>query len=243
MTATSELLHGRYCPMISQLYGDVVSYDQVAEIPASAAALEFRREKKSHRGIRELKGLKALKAEAVDQDFLEELCQIEELEYLSLGWPTTAKDLSPLARLENLWFLRIDSPRNITNFTPVLKLPRLRNLFIENAKHLSALDWLRPLAGQIKVLGIEGSMYTKQKIESLRPLAEFDLEALFLSSTHIADQDLSPLHGLSGLRYLNTAINAPRSEFEALKRVLPDLYCTWFDPENWKEFRGPPKPK
>ncbi|MEO1488473.1 MAG: hypothetical protein AAFR88_03415 [Pseudomonadota bacterium] len=182
-------------------------------------------------------------AEATDQAFLEEICELDQLEFLNMAYPTTVKELVPLKKLRRLRFLRIDSPRNIDDFSALLEIESLEALIIENAKHLATLDWLAPLASQLKVLGIEGSMSTTQRIESLAPLASFDLEALFLASTRLADQDLTPLHGMKNLKLLQTAINAPRREFEALKEALPDCVCSWFDPANWKDFRGPPKPK
>lgn len=238
-----DRLREKYYPYITSIWPVADRFEDAARIPKDAKAVQLRRVKKSHRGIAKVTGLEGLVAEAADQAFLEEICELDNLRYLYLGWPTTAKDLAPLTRLEKLRFLKIDSPRNIADFTSLTQLPRLEALFIENAKHLAALDWLAPLAGQLKVLGIEGSLDTNQKIESLAPLAGFDLEALFLTSTRIADQDLTPLHGMTNLRYLRTAINAPRAQFEALHAALPECECQWFDPAAWKEFRDPPKPK
>lgn len=234
-----------YHPHITKLWRDAARFDDIEKIPPDAEAVQFRREKKSHRGISRFSGLRGLLAEATDQDFLDELCQLGQLEYLDLAWPTTAKDLTPLTQLERLQFLRIDSPRNIGNFTPLLRLPRLEALIIENAKHLTTLEWLKPLAAQLKVLGIEGSMNTDQRIESLAPIADFQLEALLLVSTRLEDQDFTPLHNMKSLRFFETALNAPRREFEALQTALPDLFCSWFYPEKWKGFRDPrpPKPK
>lgn len=86
-------------------------------------------------------------------------------------------------------------------------------------------------------------MHTDQKIESIAPLSAFNLEALYLVSTRIEDQDLTPLQRMKSLRYLRTAINAPRSEFEALHTAIPECECKWFDPANWEGFRDPRKPK
>lgn len=235
--------YDRYRPFVGHFWPEVQRYEEAARIPPHAKAAWIARVKKSHRGIARFSALEGLRGEAVDQDFLEEICELEKLEYLDLGWPTTAKDFGPLARLQRLRFLKIDSPRNITDFSPLLQLPRLESLFIENAKHLSTLDWLEPLASQLKVLGVEGSMHTDQKIESLAPLRGFNLDALYLVSARIADQDLTPLHGMTNLCYLRTALNAPRAQFEALHAALPDLQCNWFDPASWKGFRDPPKPR
>ncbi|MDJ0642392.1 MAG: hypothetical protein QNJ15_06220 [Erythrobacter sp.] len=232
-----------YDPHLSDLWPDAKPHNSVDSIPLEARGAYFNREKNSHRGIRSRIALKGLVAGATNQEFLEEICELHDLEYLDLAWPTTAKDLAPLTALTKLRVLKIDSPRNIADFTPLLDLPRLDTLIIENAKHLFSLDWLRPFATQLKVLGIEGSMYTTQQIESLSPIAEFDLVALFLTSTRLHDLDLKPLHGMKNLRLLGTALNAPRAEFAALEAALPDLDCSWFDPAAWEGFRDPRKPK
>ena len=232
-----------YDPHLSAIWPDAKAHDKVDSIPTDARGAFFNREKNSHRGISSKVGLRGLVAGATNQDFLEEICQLRDLEYLDLAWPTTAKDFAPLTALTNLRVLRIDSPRNIPDFTPLLELPRLETLVIENAKHLRDLEWLRPLAKRLKVLGFEGSMYTTQQVESLTPIAGFDLEALFLTSTKLHDQDLRPLHGMKNLRLLGTALNAPRAEFEALKKALPNLECSWFNPAAWDGFRDPRKPK
>lgn len=236
-------LRDRYYPRITSLWPDAERFENAARVPRDAKAVQLKRVKTSHCGIAEVSCLEGLLAEATDQAFLEEICELDQLEFLNMAYPTTVKELVPLKKLRRLRFLRIDSPRNIDDFSALLEIESLEALIIENAKHLATLDWLAPLASQLKVLGIEGSMSTTQRIESLAPLASFDLEALFLASTRLADQDLTPLHGMKNLKLLQTAINAPRREFEALKEALPDCVCSWFDPANWKDFRGPPKPK
>lgn len=222
---------------------DCASYTQGEEVPRDATCARLRREKSSHRGIGERTALRELAATVVNQDFLEEISSLTGLEYLELGWPVTAIDLSPLTRLSHLQILKLDSPRNITDFTPLLKLPKLEHLFIENAKHAMDIEWVRPLKQQLKVFGIEGSMYTTQHIASLKPLEGFRLEALFLTNTQIRDQNLAPLRSMGSLKFLGTALNAPRAEFEALHSAQPQVKCDWFDPLMWVRFKDPKPPK
>ena len=187
------------------------------------------REKKSHRGIASCKNLTTLFASAVDQDFLDEISALQNLEYLWLEWPVTAADLSSLAQLQRLKFLKLDSPRNVTDFRVLAEMPALERLFIENAKHMAGLDWLTPIGERLLALGIEGSMWTMQKVPSLAPLAGFAIEALFMTSVRLADTDLKPLASCPNLRYLACARFAPKASFEALKALRPDIYCSWFD--------------
>jgi hypothetical protein len=203
--------------------------DRAETIPLNAEFAVLGREKNSHRGIGERKRLKTLVAGSPNQDFLDEICELSELEHLELTWPMTATDLRGLTRLRKLRVLKIDSPRNIIDFTPLLDLPALTSLFIENARHLIKLDWLAPLKGRLWSLGVEGSIWTMQKVPSLKPLAGFGFEALFLTSVRLKDKDLTPLAGCPNLKHLLCARFAPKNNFEALKSLRPDIQCLWFD--------------
>ncbi|HEU0311282.1 MAG TPA: hypothetical protein VFR36_08710 [Sphingomicrobium sp.] len=203
--------------------------DRAEAIPLDAEFAVLGREKTSHRGIGQRRRLRTLVAGAVNQDFLDEICELKELHHLELGWPVTATDLSGLRQLQHLAVLKIDSPRNITDFTPILDLPALRSLFIENAKHLASLDWLVPLKGRLRSLGIEGSIWTVKALPSLKPLAGFGFEALFLTSVRLKDKDLTPLADCPNLKLLACARFAPKANFEALKALRPDIQCTWFE--------------
>jgi len=203
--------------------------ERADDIPPGATFAGLGREKKSYRGIGAHKSLTTLFASAVDQAYLDEIGELKALEYLWLGWPITALDLTPLTRLERLRFLKLDSPRNVTDFAPLTRLPALTHLFVENAKHMRGLEWLAPLKGQLTSLGIEGSIWTLQKVPSLAPLAGFAFEALCLTSVQLADKDLTPLATCPNLRHLGCARFAPKARFEELKALRPDIACSWFD--------------
>jgi hypothetical protein len=203
--------------------------ERAGDIPPGATFAGLGREKTSHRGIGAHTSLVTLFASSVDQAYLEEIGELEALEYLWLGWPTTARDLAPLARLKRLRFLKLDSPRNVTDFAPLAELPALTHLFVENAKHMGGLEWLAPLKGQLTSLGIEGSMWTMQKVPSLAPLAGFAFEALCMTSVQLADKDLTPLAACPNLRHFSCARFAPKASFDALKALRPDIDCLWFE--------------
>lgn len=203
------------------------------DVPPDAERACVTRVKSSHRGIGDRKALKHLIAGAVDQSYLDEICTIRGLERLELEYPVTANRLDGLRALERLRYLSIDSPRNITDFTPLLERPSLRTLLIENAKHMADIAWLAG-AHHLEVIGIEGSMWTKQKIPTLAPLAGLKgLRAFFATSTRLGDKNLSPLAECPKLELLGCAQFVPREEFERLHRMRPDLVCSWFQPEIW----------
>lgn len=233
MPMTIDLLNSKYRYLLDPHDAGFRQASSAGAVPADATRARLRREGKSHRGIRERTALKTLVADGVDQDFLEEIACLPELTHLELAWPTTATNLTPLTALEKLRVLKIDSPRNILDFSALLQLPALEALFIENARHLTSIDWLRPLATRLRALGIEGSMTTIQRLPTLAPLAGFEIEALFLTSTRIADRNLDPLHTMPNLIYLNTARIAPREAFARLHAAKPKLICDWFNEKMW----------
>jgi hypothetical protein len=203
------------------------------DVPLDAERALLRRVKTSHRGIRDRQALTHLIAGAVDQAYLDEICTITGLERLELEYPVTARSLDGLRALTRLRHLSIDSPRNVTDFTPLLELPALTTLLITNAKHMADIGWLAG-AHHLEVIGVEGSMWTVQKIPTLAPLAGLrGLRAFFATSTRLGDRDLSPLAACPRLELLGCARFAPREEFERLHELKPDLVCTWFRPESW----------
>jgi len=202
-------------------------------VPADAEQAWIRRTKTSHRGIGERRLLKRLAAFGVDQAFLDEICALDQLELLYLNWPVTAFDLGGLRKLSKLRHLSIDSPRNVTDFTPLVEIPSLRRLFVENAKHLQDVEWLSG-AHHLSSIGIEGSIWTKQHIRSLRPFAGLkSLEGLFLTSVQLRDKDLTPLADCPKLKVLQCARFAPREEFDRLHQLRPDIQSYWFEPAAW----------
>jgi hypothetical protein len=203
-------------------------YNQISNIQKDVERLHFYREKNSHNGIWEFQSLKELLAKQVDQDFLEQICSINSLEYLEME-VVTAVDINKLQELPKLRYLKIYGLRKATDFSCLRKIKTLRKLFIENAKHLNDLEFLDP-GQRLVALGIEGSIYTNQKIASLQPLSGIEsLEAIFMSSVHLRDKNLDYLAHLPNLKYFSCARFAPKSSFESLRKLMPSLTCNWCD--------------
>ena len=201
---------------------------RVWDITPGIKSLHFYREKKSHQGINRLVTVTELLAKQVDQEFLNEICELQSLDYLEME-VVTAADLSPLLNLPRLRYLKIYGLRKAKDLVPVTKIKTLQKLFIENSKHLTDLSFLNP-DQPLEALGIEGSMYTKQKIPTLEPLSQIDsLQAVFLSSVQLTDKNLDYLAKLPNLNYLSCARFAPKSSFDSLRALMPNLVCRWCD--------------
>jgi hypothetical protein len=226
-------LNSRFRGHIDWVDWGAVRTESAKDVPLSADRAWVKRVKSSHRGINTRQGLKHLVAEAADQAYLDEICALTSLERLDLEWPVTARSLAGLVSLQRLKHLSVDSPRHITDFLPLLELPALRTLLITNAKHMTDISWLAD-SHHLEVIGIEGSMWTEQRIPTLRPLAGlWSLRAFFAVSARLGDRDLSPLAECPNLQFLGCARLAPRDEFERLHARKPTLVCSWFRPEQW----------
>lgn len=202
--------------------------NSVNEIPAESEKVLFYRRKDSHKGISRYQKIRKLSANQVNQDFLNEISKLKNLEYLEIE-VITAEDLSPLTGLFNLRTLKLDSVRKATDFSPLLNIKALDKLFIENAKHLTNLEFLSN-AHKLVVLGIEGGMYTTQKIESLKPLSNLKkLEALFMSSVQLKDKNLDYLASIPNLKIFDCARFTPKKSFDSLRKLMPNLVCIWCD--------------
>lgn len=203
----------------------VESVDNISE---NQEYVHFYRTKKSHKGISEFKNIKYLIAKQVDSDFLNEICKLKNIEYLNLE-VVTANSLNLLSQLEKLNTLKIYGIRKADDFKSLIGLPSIRHLFIENAKHLHSLEAFSN-AHNLVALGVEGGMYTNQKIDSLKPLEGLkNLEALFMSSVQLEDKYLGYLTSIPKLKFLDCARFAPKKRFEELKKLLPKLNCNWCD--------------
>ena len=205
-----------------------LSLGDAASIPQDIERLHFYRENNSHQGIGNHISVRELSAKQVNQNFLIEICDLYNLEYLEME-TVTATDLGILKSLPNLRYLRIYGLRNAEDLSCLAELPSLRKLFLENTKHLTDLNFLDGNK-ELSAIGVEGSMYTKQKVASLEPISCMkSLEAIFLTSVQLGDKNLDYLASLPKLEFLSCARFAPRPSFDSLRDLMPKLVCNWCD--------------
>jgi hypothetical protein len=200
----------------------------VTDISEKSNSVHFYREKNSHKGIFEFKNITRLLAKQVNQKFLNEISELKNLEYLELE-TVTAETLGKLSELPKLRYLKIQGIRKASDFIKLLDIRSLEKLFIESAKNLRSIDFISS-AQQLVVLGIEGGMYTNQKLDSVKPISGLaNLEALYLSSVQLLDKNLDYLSSNPKLLYLSSARFAPKSSFDSLKTLMPNINCKWCD--------------
>lgn len=197
------------------------------DIKVGQTELRLRREGKWHKGLQNFCQLKRLWSYGVNQDFLDEIVELENLETLYIE-KLTARDLSPLCKLKKLRFLIICGATSIENLNWVEGLESLVGFSVENGKKITDIGPLARLPN-LTAIGIEGGMWESMRVETLSPLSTISsLEYLFMTNLRVNDGSLKPLHGLSRLKAIQCANFFSKVEFDALSQARPDLRCEWF---------------
>ena len=114
---------------------------QLSELPKNPHRALFYRQRSSHRGIREFQTLQKLKAQVVNQDFLDEICELRNLEFLEIQ-NVSAESFLPLRKLGKLSVLRIIDANKAKDFSCLSDLSNLKALYLCNLKHLNSIEFL-----------------------------------------------------------------------------------------------------
>ncbi len=138
-------------------------------------------------------------------------------------------DLSMIANLENLSHLHIVKLKPTKNMDVLCNISSLKKLWIDESKNITDYSFLKGAKGVI-ALGVEGDIWTKQKIDSFSPFQHLDnLEALFLSSVQVKDKNLDYFATNPKLKHLWISRCVPKSSFDSLRQLMPYLDCMWCD--------------
>jgi hypothetical protein len=219
----------RHTYRIEPVWDDLPKHtNTLVGIPRDRSRLRFLREKNSHRGLREFEQLKQLVIFCPNQEAILEIGHLRGLEFLYID-ETRATDLSPLCGCRSLRHLIIKNATQVDNIQWIRHLPPLDSLLIENFKKITDISPIASLTAA-RAIGVEGSMWTRQKVDSFCPLSAIQgLEALFIMNCKPARGGLYSLHVLRNLRYLEAPGFYSEDEFLALERALPGLKCSWFE--------------
>jgi Leucine-rich repeat (LRR) protein len=157
----------------------------------------------------------------VSQKMFEAACQMPNLVGLNIKW-SGIKTLDSLKLLKSLRHLSLGSSSQVESIEPLGELTNLVTLELEQLNKIKDFSLISRL-DQLEGLGIDGSIWTTQIIETLTPLENLhSLKYLTLTNAKVLDQSLDPLLGLTKLVRFNCALNLPKAEFEKLKS-LPQL--------------------
>jgi len=170
----------------------------------------------------------------VNQEMFETACEMENLEGLYIKW-SGIKQLDSLTKLKKLKHLHIGSSAQVESIKVFGKMNWLTTL---NLEQLNKITDFADIAGlsELEGLGLDGSILTAQKINTLKPVGQLTgLKYLTLSNTQIKDKSFEPILNLKELIRFNSSWNYPVTEFAKLKR-LPNLKYGNIE-TSWKEIK------
>jgi len=200
----------------------------VLKAPPETKSLRLISGAKNLQNLESLKQLKALWCFDINEKDLQYISACNSLESLFVENIKTEK-LEIFKKLNHLRVLSLETCPKVTSLEALREL-NLTGLAITHFKNVHDLA---PLAGlvSLRALAVAGSMYTRMKVKSFKPLAELkELEFLHLTNIKADDESLKPLSALSNLSQLDIANFYQSSEFAWLSKKLPSTNCTWFKP-------------
>jgi len=157
----------------------------------------------------------------VNQKMFDAVCNMPNLEGLFIKW-SGVKNIESLRIPKNLHYLWLGGSSQVESIAVLGELTSLVTLELQQLNKISDFSVLSNLTN-LEGLGIDGSMWTTQKIETLKPLANLSkLKYLSLISTQLKDKSFDPILNLTELVYFQSSWNYPETEFEKLKS-LPKL--------------------
>ncbi|ULQ51750.1 hypothetical protein [Flavihumibacter fluvii] len=156
------------------------------------------------------------------QTIFDSACLLHNLVGLNVK-NSNIKSLDNLSKLKKFKYLRIGDSSKIESIEPLQNLTHLEVLVIENFKNISDFSLLKVLTN-LKFLTIEGGMYKKQNVDSIRFLADLK-NLVYLSTAMITstNKSVDTVFKLKNLKTLNWAFDLTKPEMETLKQELPNL--------------------
>ena len=171
----------------------------------------------------------------VSQKMFDAACEVPNLEALFIKW-SGIKNIDTLRMPKKLRHLWLGSSSQVESIEVLGELDSLITLEIQQLNKISDFSVLSKLT-DLEGLGIDGSIWTAQKIDTLKPLATLrNLKYLTLSNTRSKDKSFDPILNLTELVRFESSWNYPESEFEKLE-TLPKLKYGNVE-TSWKELKA-----
>jgi len=199
----------------------------------------YRQNKNIDRWCNELPNLEEVKylwfVSRVNQKMFDAACKVPNLEGMFVKW-SGIKNIESLRIPKNLHHLHLGSSSQVESIEVLGELESLLTLDLQQLNKISDFSIISKLAS-LEGLGIDGSIWTAQKIDTLKPLAKLrNLKYLTLINTRLKDKSFGPLLNLTELVRLESSWNYPEAEFEKLK-ALPKLKYGNVE-TSWKEVKA-----
>lgn len=165
----------------------------------------------------------------VDQDYFESVCEMKNLESLSI-WTSTVSDISSIKKLQNLKSLSLSNFSKLEDISPLIELKSLRQLSIlasfkvNNYELIGKMTWL-------KALELGGDTFAPRNLmlQSLEPFTELkELIDLDMSCASIRDRNYRPILKLKKLKRLDAHWRMKNKEREYIQNEHPTLRSGFF---------------
>ncbi len=152
----------------------------------------------------------------VNQKIFNAICKMGNLKGLWIKW-SGIKDISNVENLQTLEHFHLGSSSQIQSITV---LGRMKNLITLETEQLNKISDFSPLSNLVKLegLGVDGSIWTAQKINNLRFLEPLkNLKYFTMTNTRLKEKSFDPILKLNNLVRFNSSWNYPEIEFKKLK--------------------------
>lgn len=171
----------------------------------------------------------------VNQKIFDSVCQMENLEGLWIKW-SGIKTIDKIKNINKLRHLHIGSSSQIESIDVLGEMKNLKTLETEQLNKITDFSPISNLT-QLEGLGVDGSIWTPQKIDNLRFLEPLqNLKYFTMTNSQLKDKTFDPILNLPNLVRFNSSWNYPESEFDKLKKMKNLKYGNV--ETSWKELKA-----
>jgi len=157
----------------------------------------------------------------INQQIFDVVCNMQNLEGLWINW-SGIKNIESIVNLKELKHFRLGSSSKLESISVIGNLNSLITLGFEQLNKITDFSVISNLT-RLEGLGLNGSMWTAQKINTLKPIEKLiNLKYLTTINSRIQDKSFEPILKLPNLIRFDSSWNYPASEFAKLKN-MPNL--------------------
>lgn len=154
----------------------------------------------------------------VSQKIFDSICEMENLEGLWIKW-SGIKSINNIKKLKKLKHLHLGSSSQVEDINVLGEMENLITLETEQLNNIVDFSVIGKLT-QLEGLGINGSIWTAQKIENIEFISSLQqLKYFTLTNTQMKQKSFDSLLKLENLERFNSSWNYPEKEFEKLKSI------------------------
>jgi len=203
--------------------------DTLDDVPVDTTSLRLTASTRNFRRLHDFTQLKSLFCFNINPRALEHIGDCPSLENLFIEG-LKSESIVPLRKLKSLKVLSIETCATIDSLVEFSRLHGLEGLSMGHFRNVHVLDPLAELVN-LEQLAVAGSMWTRMKVESLRPLASLRrLKYLHLTNLKSVEESLRPIAEMIDLELLEIANFYPTEQFAWLSGRLKNTECIWFKP-------------